>query len=417
MIQKSEKDIEERKTLIGSIILALFYLLAQYLLPIMSYGFILLLIYGVGVLFINRVFYINKPILIFIIAAIVQQSIIYLCSGTLAQNRNTYLFMFVCAFLLGTLSQINKQDFFKAYYIVGLITSIAVLIQFVMANCFGKLQSTIRILPVSENDIHYWMQESNRVSGFFTEPQAYSGYIIPLLIYLLSKCEVKKALFFSFAILASTSSQGIILMLICWIYYFFAYEKNNRKKLLIIAVGLILVVAFSLTGVFQYTIEKIMSINIFGYDIRLTKGFGIFFEMPIQDKILGIGKGNLREYLLNGNFNFFWMSLTKDVLFDYVTTMSDVLISYGMFVFPFYIFIFVYNIKNSSKDGKLFLLIIFIASFTQTLLFNAWFVFYWSVYQIMDNQADKRYIFFSLEDTVCTLREKYAKRSRNNNNE
>ena len=64
---------------------------------------------------------------------------------------------------------------------------------------------------------------------------------------------------------------------------------------MIIAVGLILVSAFSLIGVFQYTIEKIMSINIFGYDIRLTKGFGIFFEMPIQDKILGIGKGNLRE--------------------------------------------------------------------------------------------------------------------------
>ncbi len=409
--------MEEKRTLIGGIVLALFYLLAQYLLPIMSYGFILIILYGVGVLFKNRVFCINKSILIFIIAAIVQQSIMYLYSGTLAKNRNTYLFMIVCVFLLGTLSQINKQDFFKVYYIVGLISSIAVLIQFIMANFFGKLQSAIQILPVSENDMHYWIQESNRVSGFFTEPQAYSGYMIPLLIYLLSKYEVKKALFFSVSILASTSSQGIILMVICWIYYFFGYEKNSRRKLMLIVGGIILVVAFSFTDVFQYTIEKIMSINIFGYDIRLTKGFGIYFEMPIHDKIFGIGKGNLREYLLNGNFDFFWMSLTREILFDYVTTMSDILISYGIFVFAFYITIFACNMKNSSRDGKVFLLIIFIASFAQTLLFNAWFVFYWSVFQIMDNQNDKRYIFFSLDDTVCTLRERYAERSRNNNNE
>ncbi len=75
MIQELDRDIFEKRTMVGGVILALFYLLAQYLLPIMSYGFILLLLYGVGVLFINRVFYINKPILIFIIAAIVQQSI------------------------------------------------------------------------------------------------------------------------------------------------------------------------------------------------------------------------------------------------------------------------------------------------------------------------------------------------------
>ena len=185
---KSHNTIEDnfkRTTWIGATLLAVFSILAQYKLPIMSYGLILLTIYGMGVLIQKGRIVFNKGILYFTLGCVVSQFVLYLYSGTFEKNMNTFFFMFVALFLLSSLYDIEKRCFIQVYYVIGIICSILVIYQFVMGNVFGVPQSAISILPISDEDMHFWIRDSIRASGVFTEPQAYCSYIIPLLISLL----------------------------------------------------------------------------------------------------------------------------------------------------------------------------------------------------------------------------------------
>lgn len=390
-----KRNVIDRPAWVGAFILATFCILAQYSLPLMSYGLILAVLYGISIVIIKKRIILNKGILLFTSWCIISQLIIYISTGTFDINRNTYFFMFVAMFIIATLGLIEKNSFFKTYYFYGMICSILVIYQFILANVLGIPQSAIKILPVATEDAHFWIQNSSRVSGVFTEPQAYCSYIIPLLIILLFKRKFISAVFVSIAIFASTSSQGIILAVGSWLYYLIIYEKNILKKLLrfniAILCGIPAIAIIGIMPIFAPILSKIMSIDIFGYDIRLTKGFQIYFAMPIWDQITGIGFGNLRDYLLNGNFDFFWIPLTRVELLGYITTMSNVLVSFGLPAFLLYLNIFIRNRATMMPDAKLMLFIIFISSFTQTLLFNAWYIFYWCVYEIMDKVDNDRY--------------------------
>lgn len=393
--------------LVGGIILAMFSILAQYDLPLMSYGLVFIFIYCMYLFFCKgKAAYINKSMLYFICYSLMQQLAVYLLSGTFMKNRNTYLFMFFSLFILIFSSHIDEKIFFKFYYIMGLICSLLVIYQFIMANLFGIIQSAIQILPVTDENQHFGIKNSNRVSGLFTEPQGYCSYILPLLAYLIFSHKFKSALLISIAIFASSSSQGIILMVIVWGYYFVIYGRNTVNKYRkCIAAGFIALLALCILiriEQFSFIFEKIKSINIFAYDIRLTKGFQIYFAMPWVDKIKGIGFGNLTEYLKNGNFNFFWMPLTREVLFGYITTMSQVLVSFGFFGFFLYLNVFRKNRESKRELAKLILLLIFISSFTQTILFNAWYLFYWIVFEVCDNKDNSRYMIVKF--WICNRR-------------
>ena len=398
--KKQVKRGKDKSTWIGAFLLSIFYVLAQYNLPIMSYGLVAAMAYGGFSFLYKKKIVFNKSILIFTLWCIFSQLMLYLYSGTFEENRNTYFFMFVSMFLLATLGLIEKESFFKVYHIVGIVFGTLVIYQFILGNIFEIPQSAIRILPVPSEDMHFWIQNSTRVSGVFTEPQAYSSYILPLLIMLLFRKKFISAVYISISIFASTSSQGIIIALIIWGYYLVIYEKNNSKKIFRFLGGVFAVILALIflkdIPVVQPIIDKIFSINLFGYDIRLTKGFQIYFAMPFWDKITGIGFGNLRDYLLSGDFHFFWMELTRDELLAYITTMANVLVSFGIFAFVFYINIFVQNWKSGTPEAKLMLIVIFVSSFTQTILFNVWYIFYWIVYEVMDKHDNSRYFYIKV---------------------
>lgn len=402
-LSSSQKDIDNRDyrpTWIGAVLLAVFSVLAQYSLPVMSYGLVFASLYSVICVLIKGRLSFNISILTFTVWCIISQLFIYILSGTFAKNQNTYFFMFVATFLLACMCEIEKESFFKVYYVFGVFFSVLVIYQFVMGNVFGVPQNAIRILPVAEEDMHFWIQNSTRASGVFTEPQAYCSYILPLLIMLLFKRRIKSAIFVSIAIFASTSSQGIIIALIIWGYYLIVYEENGKKKFFRFLGGMLVLILALLVlrniPTFAPIIDKIFSISINGYDIRLTKGFQIYWAMPLRDKITGIGFGNLHDYLLSGKFNFFWIRLTRDELLAYITTMSNVLVSFGIVAFFLYINIFRKNWKPGTPEAKLMLIVILVSSFTQTALFNAWYVFYWVVFEVLDSYEPSRYFYILL---------------------
>lgn len=384
-----------RRTIISAIMLAVFSIFAQYDLPVLSYGIWGILLCCLALWAMGGYIYFNKSILAFVLFSFVQQFIIYIYSGTLSDNLNTYFFMVVCLFILSLAANVNSEDFAKAYYIIAVICGIIVLYQFFMDNIMGVPQQPIQFLPISEENQFNWKMDLTRASGLFTEPQAFSSYILPLLIYLLFNDKYKSAIFFTIVIFASESSQGIILTAFFWVYFLVKsgrLDANKLIKILSVIIGaIVLAVILSQTKMFAAVFEKIGTINIFGYDIRLTKGFQIFFAMPFFDKLFGIGFGNLAEYLKSGGFHFWWMPLTQPQLLGYVTTMAGVLIHYGIIGFVIYINIFLNNKKSRSGLSKALLLLIFISSFSQTILFNAWFIFYWVVFEIFDDKDFERY--------------------------
>lgn len=386
----------QKRTWIGAIVVSLFPVLAQYSLPLISYGFVLLLIYFIIKFFDgNGQLCINRAIFLFIVYALMQQLIVYLASGTFSTNRNTYFFMIICLFFLASSKRLEKESFIKVYYVIALICSVLVLYQFVMSNIIGIPQSAIQILPVDAEDQHYWMANKMRASGLFTEPQAYSSYVLPLLVWLLYEKKYKSAIFISICIFSSTSSQGIILAFVLWVMFLLIDQKNIVKKVFVI-VGIAIGIIIALLGlrkidIFSFTINKILSIDFFAYNIRLTKGFEIYSEMPLNDKIVGIGAGNLSSYLLQGDFDFFWINLTQEQLLGYITTMANTLVSYGLLGFFLYLNIFRKNIRTTSIPSKFLLLIIFLSSFSQTILFNSWFVLYWMIFEIYDTVDHARY--------------------------
>lgn len=393
MLDAGKKKIP---ALIGGVALASFSILAQYDLPLLSYGIVLLLLYCMYLfLFEGKRPYLNRSMTVFIAFALVQQLLVYMATGTFLKNMNTYLFMFVSLFLLAFACHIDKRLFFKAYFVLGMVCSAIVIVQFFLANILGIPQSTIQILPVSEENQHFWLTDSNRIGGLFTEPQGFSSYILPLLTMLVFSKKYISAAFVSVAIFASTSSQGILLMAFIWAYSFFVSGRNTDRKFkrvfVVAASGIILLLVLSQIPQFSFVFDKIGDINIFGYDIRLTKGFQIFFAMPFWDQIVGIGFGNLQAYLLSGDFNFFWMSLTRPELLGYITTMSNVLISFGVGGFIFYLNVFRANWSTPHEESKVVLLLILISSFTQTILFNAWYLFYWIVFEVLDEKEFTRY--------------------------
>lgn len=380
------KENSHTKITIGAILLSIFYVFSQYSLPIMSYGMVGLFAFCVIYFLFHGELVINKSLLFFCMICAVQQAVVYAVTGTFKENVNTYLFIYISAFLLSITSQIQEDSFYKCYKIVAVIFSAFVIYQALVTYVFGQPVSAIRILPVSADDLHFWSREADRPSGLFTEPQAFASFLHPLLITSLFKKEKKFAIFLTIAIFASASSQGIIVAALIWAYYLLIIESQATKKFLSIAIFLMLTFIGIESGLFNVAIEKLSGIHLGSYDIRLTKGFMIYGAMPLKDKIMGIGEGNLRTYLLSGGFDFFWMGLTRDELFAYVTSMANVCISYGIVGFYGYIRIFVKEYLHTKNSTKLMIIVLLVVSFAQTLIFNMWFIFYWSIYQVMDQE-------------------------------
>ena len=111
---------EKIPALIGGVALASFSILAQYDLPIFSYGVVFLLLYCMYLfLFKGKRPYLNRSMTVFIAFALVQQLLVYMATGTFLKNMNTYLFMFVSLFLLAFACHIDKRPFFQSVFCFG----------------------------------------------------------------------------------------------------------------------------------------------------------------------------------------------------------------------------------------------------------------------------------------------------------
>ena len=284
-------------------------------------------------------------------------------------------FTIVCV----SITKLNPDKFYKYYSFAGIIAMVLIFYQSYRLFKFGELPSPIKILPSSNAEIFYsWVEEYYRPTSIFTEPQAYASYFIPLLILSLNKNNLLFSLLIIVSILLSGSSTGILLIIILFFYYLSSKFKFKLK--IFIFFILLLGIAFATqTEIFERQISKIVSIS-FENDIRLIKGFQIFDSFNFLNKLIGIGEGPIVLKHYNETHANILLSKNINDLDSYVTTISGLLISYGIFSLFIFFSLFFMLFKNENPKYRNLLLIILIASFAQTLLFNGFFILYYAIY-------------------------------------
>lgn len=135
---------------------------------------------------------------------------------------------------------INISYFFKYVTRIAILATIAIIIQFISHNVFGR---TIDFRPlswlVSQNVI--WVRTAAnygaagylyRPSGFFLEPSHFFLYSFPIITVLLlsvnrDKKDLRTAIFLSLGLLLTTSGMGIVVLAGLWTLYFLIYKRAS----------------------------------------------------------------------------------------------------------------------------------------------------------------------------------------------
>ena len=364
------------------IFLPFYVILSYYVLPaVSSIGMLIIYMYVLvriikSILISNDVVYVNKLLLIFVVYAICTQPFIFMVYGGFNSSRLFNLFAIIMMFLVICVctQKINLDAFFNVYLIVGFICSIAIIFQSLQLYVLGMKVYPIVLLPI---DTSSWFNGGTRPCGFFPEPQAYATYILPLLYYQLKKHNLKWVVFFSISILFSTSSLGIIAVVLLFGYYLMSSNTNKVFKIGAIILGLAIFLVIRQTTVYDYAISKILDIDITN-NTRLSHGFDVFNKLSFEQKVLGIGKNNLTYFL----------SEERIVLTDrvrilmrnsaYITSISDILVGFGVIGLLIYILFIVKQIIT--YDDKMFIFLLLVLSFAQTIFLNSAWIFWMVIY-------------------------------------
>ena len=140
-----------------------------------------------------------------------------------------------------------------------------------------------------------------------------------------------------------------------------------------------LIYIFFNLSTFDFSSNKIQNID-FSTDIRLTRGYYTFINLPFISKIIGVGFYNLYNFLLNNNLYFSW--IFGSLIPEYTTGISAILVYFGLVPFVIFLIMLFKHIKLYKNNKYKIMLIgtVIILMSIQTSLFNVWFVFIWGIY-------------------------------------
>lgn len=308
---------------------------------------------------------------------------------------NNIIGAIIAIIIIGIFSvDINLEKLKKAYYLIAIIVSIGLLYHAVLVYGLGKAVTPIQLIPrlISQSTLQ-WEHSLMRPMSCFIEPQAYATFMIPAIFFLLNNKKIFWAVAGTICVFLSTSSLGIFMCSIMWLISLVDSNFSLQMKIKIIFSAVIFLVFILNSNIFQFAFNKIENIDT-SSDARLSQGFIIYRQMPIQDQILGVGKKSLIDYILNNNINVPRMRYATDVgKWSYVTTIAGIMIYYGLAgLSSFAVFVFG-QLKKKNFLIKEFIILLFILSFGQSILFNVYFIMYYTLLFCLDNNKTKYIIF------------------------
>lgn len=279
--------------------------------------------------------------------------------------------------------RLNVSVVYKTYKFLGWISCLGIWLQAYQVYIKKGLTQMI-ILPfmnglISEGTRSYITHgyARSRPSSLFTEPSAFCTFIAPLVIFELKNRNYLAAGIISLSMLLTTSTTGVFLVGAIWCYYlFFLLKKKSSKCLLVIC--LVIACGFvSSSSLFSSTLDKVVGTNLLRNE-RSASAITIFSQMPVIDKITGVGASNVSAYLTDTRINISMIDVTSQ---GYVSSAFGNLIMYGLAGGILFFVICGGMILKKTKWARLFGILILTLSFIQTISFNIcgieWFIMYW----------------------------------------
>lgn len=334
------------------------------------------------IIFKKKIFFFSKWISMFVLYVIISQLALSILSGEVVIIKRLFTVVITTFTLFVFSNLINEENFFKAYCALALICSVGLLYHSILVYLYKQPISPIVIMPRIFVPTTNWALNMLRPMSFFQEPQAYSGFMIPILIYTLFNRKYIISAFFVLCIFLSTSTTGILLAVGICGYVVLLVNRNKTSSYIFILLLIILFIFSINSNLFTYTINKI--INISFNNERLSNGFRILQNLEVENLIFGVGAGNIYNIIYEKS-----LSLPK-----YFSTFSGIIIDYGFLGILLYCFMILKLYKSKTKMSKLFILIIFVLSFTQTILFNTAFINYYVSFFIVSSMSEKDYFMF-----------------------
>lgn len=359
-----------------------------------SYGSLVLYAYAAILLVLNigrKPLYFHKGLVCFVLYAIITQPIVYSLYGGFSSGRffNYFSVIYILLVLSVMSNKLNGEVFFKNYLYVGAVCSLVIVFQSVQLYILGQKVSGIALLPC---DTTNWYAGGDRPCGLFPEPSSYAYFMLPLLVMCLARSKRIAACLITVCIAMSTSSLGVIGTLIVWACYI---AKQYDVRYMVVSVIAVFIVIWGIlqTPMGQYAITKILNTD-FVNNPRLTRGFLIFANLDPWQQAFGIGRNNLDYFISHGlvQLTDYTSTMVSEKNIAYVTSVSAVLINYGIVGFAIYFTPFMLmfvRLKNIRLLIGLFLLL----SFVQTMFFDMNFAF---LLLIIFNQCDLSQDFWKL---------------------
>jgi hypothetical protein len=246
----------------------------------------------------------------------------------------------------------------KLLTLLGILNSLYLIAQYLSYTFFHTvLPWYIPGLPVSggmrliQNYEQIFRTYGFRPQGFFFEPAFFAYYVIPALALILfyktprfnyrTPVIMAIAFLYSVALLLSGSGNAIILLAFCWFLWGLQLLRGHNIPLLLVrSMLVILVVVFvgyeiSQLAFVQRNIARTTSTDTMSTgNVRITRGFYVFDQLPTVHKVIGVGYGNYGRYLRENSVS---TPFDTGGISEYTNTIAYVLVGTGVVGIGFYL--------------------------------------------------------------------------------
>ena len=280
----------------------------------------------------------------------------------------------------------------KTYIVIASLASIYIILQVLFMSIFHVFLPA-KILPLPTTDIFDAISEYNRLGyfraqSFFSEPSTYAQYVIPAYCLILFKQDKKyidkvRLVLMTVGMVISTSSMGIISIGLLWSFYSWEFYRKDIPRILLYSVIAIAVLAIFINSN-EYIRRSINSILFSASSsgkttTRILRGFAVYGELPLVNKIVGVGLGNGDAYISRYSITTAFESVWGTQIVEYFNNIAASLIYGGIFGGFFFILTqlsFLTTTRKAARALSITFLIISVASF---MFFNVIYLLFAAV--------------------------------------
>lgn len=245
-------------------------------------------------------------------------------------------------------NKIDFSDTIKIYEKFILICIAIYLLQWVTILLGFKISFKIPFFSYNSAyrylESYYFGVNFGYPTSLFSEPAHFAEYLVPFIaICLYSKKSgirrpLLKAAILSVITVASSSGNGIIVVLIEWFLFFILYGAVSKKTKL--AVSLLIIPAFAFAFFRLQDVERFAKIYTRLFvntvveggttkaDYRVYRGWDIYLQLPILQKIFGVGYVNMASFAQKHSIVSVYDSTHH--AYEFFSTITQIFLYFGM---------------------------------------------------------------------------------------